>query len=68
MSVLRQLNDMIEGWSQVPPLVPPLNDSQKSDTGKLILRISPELHKTLAIKAQLQKTSLNRYCEEQLMR
>jgi predicted HicB family RNase H-like nuclease len=36
--------------------------------GELRQGISPELHKTLAIKAQQQKTSLNRYCEEQLMR
>jgi predicted HicB family RNase H-like nuclease len=64
MSVLRQLNDIIESWSHVSPLKEP----QKSYTGKFLLRISPELHKTLAIKAQQQQTSLNRYCEEQLMR
>ena len=64
VSVLRQLNEIIESWDACPTI----ESAQKTYTGKFILRVSPELHKTLAIKAQQRNTSLNRYCEELLLR
>lgn len=64
VSVLRQLNEIIASWENCEPLP----KSQKNYTGKFLLRISPELHKTLAIQAQQRNTSLNRLCEELLLR
>lgn len=44
----------------------PSETADKSFSGKIALRISPSLHKKIAIKAQQRGESINRFIQEQL--
>lgn len=46
------------------PIPPP--DVQPNGKGKVLLRIAPELHEQLALLAQANKTSLNKFIEMKL--
>ena len=61
-SVLRQLNEIIDSWDAASAI----ETKKKSYSGKFMLRISPEAHRHLAIKANQQNVSLNQYCEKVL--
>ncbi len=44
----------------------PKQDTSSSYKGKILLRISPELHEKLQIQAQAREMSLNQYIEKKL--
>lgn len=44
----------------------PTPDANKKFSGKIALRINPELHEKLILEAKANQTSLNKYIEEKL--
>lgn len=67
VNVYQELCEAVEEWIQIHekeeiPLPPATAGKQYS--GKFILRVSPELHERLAIKALLESDSLNSYCRK----
>lgn len=46
----------------------PVPLAERSFSGKIPLRIDPRLHRDLALKAELEDMSLNKYIEEKLAR
>jgi predicted HicB family RNase H-like nuclease len=64
-AVYRELCEAVEAWIRIQredgePL--PAATAQKSYSGKFVLRIGPDLHKELAIRALQAGESLNAYC------
>jgi len=65
--VYKQLCQILDEWIEIykkdginlPPFI-----SGKKYSGKFILRIEPDLHKTLSIKALNNGDSLNNYCRK----
>ena len=67
--VYRELCEVAEEWIRIQesdgdPLPPAT--AQKEYSGKFVLRVGPELHKELAIKALRVGESLNSYCRRLL--
>jgi predicted HicB family RNase H-like nuclease len=65
----QELCDVVEEWLQIHgeenmPL--PAFTAGKQYAGKFVLRISPELHERLSVKALLEGDSLNNYCRKVL--
>lgn len=68
-AVIRELGQIVEEWIAIHegdgrPLPEPTAGQEYS--GKFVLRIPPELHKGLALRALSAGVSLNAYCAEQL--
>jgi predicted HicB family RNase H-like nuclease len=71
VQVYRELCDVVEEWLEIhqqdgthlPPFTAP-----KAYSGKFMLRLTPELHEQLAIRALLEGDSLNNYCRKILER
>lgn len=69
IQVYRDLCEVVEEWIQLhqsdgtplPPFTAP-----KDYSGKFMLRIPPELHERLTIRALLEGDSLNNYCKKVL--
>lgn len=69
IQVYRELCEVVEEWIQLyqtagtplPPFTAP-----KAYSGKFMLRVTPELHEQLAIRAQVEGDSLNNYCKKVL--
>ena len=64
--VYQELCQVVDGWiadykANGESLPEPTE--KKQYTGKFLLRIDPELHKQLDLKAQAHNTSLNKVCE-----
>lgn len=67
--VYRQLAAIVDEWvEQLERDGKPLPDSSanKDYSGKFIVRVSPEIHKAVAIRASLEHQSLNAYVENVL--
>lgn len=69
VSVYQELCEVVDEWLQIHneenlPL-PPFT-AGKNYTGKFVLRISPELHERLTIRAMIEGDSLNTYCKKVL--
>jgi predicted HicB family RNase H-like nuclease len=67
VKVYQEICDAVEEWIQIHeeekiPLPPAT--AGKEYSGKFILRVSPELHERLAIRALLESDSLNNYCRK----
>lgn len=71
VQVYRALCEAVEEWIEIhqqdgtplPPFTAP-----KEYSGKFMLRLSPELHERLAIRALIEGVSLNSYCRKILER
>lgn len=69
IQVYRELCEVVEEWIQLhesngtplPPFTTP-----KDYSGKFMLRLTPELHEQLAIRALIEGDSLNNYCKQVL--
>lgn len=69
IQVYQELCDAVDEWIELhqsdglplPPFTAP-----REYSGKFMLRISPELHERLAIRALLAGDSLNNYCKKVL--
>lgn len=64
-NVYRELCKVVDEWIELlkkdgTPL--PKATAGKTYSGKFVVRVGEELHKTLAVKALQQGTSLNTYC------
>ena len=69
ISVYKELCQVVDEWIEIynkdgRPL--PEADASKEYSGKFNLRVSPELHKQLCIKALQDEVSLNTYCIKKL--
>lgn len=69
VQVYRELCDVVDEWIQLhqnegTPL-PPFTEP-KAYSGKFMLRLTPELHERLAIRALIEGDSLNNYCKRVL--
>lgn len=67
--VYRELCEVVDEWLEIheadgTPL--PAATTGKQYTGKFMLRISPELHERLSVRASLAGDSLNAYCRKVL--
>lgn len=62
----RLLQEVIADMTERGEVVP-LPFADRSFSGNLRVRVTPELHRRLAIAAELQGVSLNRYLTEQLV-
>jgi len=67
--VYRQLRVIVQEWidlyhKQGSVLLPP--SAGKDYSGKFVLRITPELHRLLAVRALQEGDSLNNYCARAL--
>ncbi len=67
--VYQELCEVVEEWLEIHardgmPL--PAATAGRSYTGKFMLRINPDLHERLALKAVLDGDSLNNYCRKVL--
>ncbi len=65
VDVYRQLSEIVEEWIETlgadgKPL--PEATAGKEYSGKFVVRMEPELHKVLAIRAAQAEQSLNNYC------
>jgi len=63
--VYKELCGIVEEWVEIykkhgDPLPEPKRRDEYS--GKLVVRVGPELHKVLAYRAQIANDSLNNYC------
>ena len=70
--VYKELCQIVEEWISImekdgSPLPKPSLPTGKEFSGKFMLRINPQLHKTLAIRSMKEGKSLNAYVEEKLM-
>ena len=69
VEVYRDLCAVVEEWiaqhQQDGTPLPPAT-ALKSYSGKFMMRVEPELHKRLAIRALLNGDSLNNYCKKTL--
>lgn len=69
IEVYRELCEVVDEWIQIhqtdgkplPPFTAP-----KVYSGKFMVRVSPELHERLAIRALVDGDSLNTYCKKVL--
>jgi len=59
------VQEAVATFRKVGKPLPP-ETANKDFSGKIALRISPSLHKKIAIKAQLKGESVNRFIQEQL--
>src|SRR6185503_4690339 len=67
VDVYRELCEVVEEWIQIcqkegtrlPPFTAP-----KAYSGKFMLRIPPDLHERLAVRALVDGDSLNNYCKK----
>ena len=67
VQVYRELCEAVEEWIEIhqqdgkplPPYTAP-----KEYSGKFMLRLTPELHERLAIRALIEGDSLNNYCRK----
>ncbi|MCB0124996.1 MAG: toxin-antitoxin system HicB family antitoxin [Caldilineaceae bacterium] len=67
VQVYRELCEAVEEWIEIyqqdgaplPPFTAP-----KEYSGKFMLRLTPELHERLAIRALIEGDSLNNYCKK----
>ena len=69
VQVYQELAEVVEEWLKIHedeqiPL--PAPTTHKEYSGKFMLRVSPELHERLAIKAMVEGDSLNNYCKKVL--
>jgi predicted HicB family RNase H-like nuclease len=67
--VYAELRQIVDEWIDLyqadgKPLPEALHERDYS--GKFVLRVSPEVHKALAIRAAQEGDSLNHYCEQAL--
>ncbi len=67
VEVYRELCEIVDEWIELyreegRPL--PQSDAGKTYSGKFNIRMTPEEHKTIAIKALCSKKSLNTFCVE----
>lgn len=67
IEVYRELSEAVEEWIEIyqqdnMPLPPPT--ANKTYKGKFVLRVSPELHEQLAVRAMIEGDSLNTYCRK----
>lgn len=67
--VYRELCKVVEEWIEIfdeegAPL--PEGTADKDYSGKFVLRVTPELHKTLTISAMRTGESLNSFCVKKL--
>jgi predicted HicB family RNase H-like nuclease len=60
--VIDVIKDLLENGEPVPEIL-----SKKEYSGKFLMRIPPEKHRELAIKAAEEKVSLNRYASAKLL-
>jgi len=68
-NVLRQLKKIVEEWIEVyekEGRVPPDPSAGKDYSGKFILRMEPQLHRILTIRALQDGDSLNNYVVKKL--
>lgn len=69
IKVYEELCQVIEEWLQIhgeDNLPLPTFTANKNYTGKFVLRIPPELHERLTIKAMIEGDSLNTFCRKVL--
>ena len=71
LDVYRELSEAVDEWIQIYqqdniPLPPAT--AGKAYKGKFVLRVSPQLHERLAVRAMLEGDSLNSYCKKVLER
>ncbi len=65
--VLKQLEVIVKEWIEIyREDGRPLPEPQKEFSGKFLVRVKPELHKALALKAYQDGQSLNHYIEKAL--
>lgn len=67
VQVYRELCDVVDEWIQIhqedgTPL-PPFT-ARKQYSGKFMLRVPPELHERLTVRALVDGDSLNNYCKK----
>ena len=65
--VYKQLCKILDEWIEIykkDGISPPPQTAGKEYSGKFILRVEPDLHKTLSIKALKNGESLNNYCSK----
>ena len=67
IAVYRELREIVEEWIQIhqaegTPL-PPFT-AHKEYSGKFMLRVPPELHEGLTVRALIDGDSLNNYCKK----
>lgn len=63
--VIETLDHAIKSMEKAGMPIPP-SDNPSESRGKVLLRIAPELHEQLALLAQANKTSLNKFIEMKL--
>ncbi|HRQ41146.1 MAG TPA: toxin-antitoxin system HicB family antitoxin [Chloroflexota bacterium] len=69
IKVYEELCEVVEEWLQIhgaDNLPLPAFTTSRNYTGKFMLRISPELHERLTIKAMVAGDSLNNFCRKVL--
>ena len=71
VEVMAQLEVIVEEWIEIykkdgRPLPEP--SAGKEYNGKILARVRPELHRALAIRAMMERRSLNSYIEAALER
>jgi predicted HicB family RNase H-like nuclease len=68
-SVIRQLGTIVEEWIAIyeqDEIELPAPTAGQEYSGKFVLRLTPELHKSLSLRALSEGVSLNAYCAAQL--
>jgi predicted HicB family RNase H-like nuclease len=69
VKVYEELCEVVDEWLQIhgeENLPLPAFTAGRRYTGKFVLRISPELHERLTVKAIVEGDSLNNYCKKVL--
>lgn len=69
--VYKELCQIVNEWIEIykkDSIVLPPSTADKKYSGKFVIRIDPELHKVLKVKALNADESLNNYCRKVLRR
>ena len=69
--VYKELCQIVDEWIEIYKndlMVLPPSTAEKKYSGKFVMRIDPELHKMLTVKALNAGESLNNYCRKLLRR
>ncbi len=65
--VYKELCQIVEEWIElykIDGLKLPLSTTRKKYSGKFVMRIDPDLHKAITVKALNEGESLNNYCRK----
>lgn len=69
IEVYRELSEVVEEWIEIyrqDNIRLPAPTANKLYTGKFVLRVPPELHERLSVRAMIEGDSLNTYCRKVL--